>query len=132
MAEAYLEQAVVTLLDTVESAYWEQAPQEAKTPFIVASLITSGSYNHSLGPSGKYFGTVQVDVYADSIATRAATARKIRQRLVAHKGVVVIDNDSLFIDSFTLSNVRTSKELAGGEDTFYRSSMDFYLTWNEE
>lgn len=132
MATAYVEEAFVALLSGLAPVYCDVAEQGAAAPFIVLRHISGSSIEDADGPDDKKYGTYQVDAYAADPSARATLARLLRQTLTGHSGVVTIGGNTINIDRIYLRNVRSDIENEGNHTAFYRSSMDFFLTWDEE
>jgi len=130
MAEAYLEQAMKSLLNSIAPYYNDLAPESQSAPFIVGTIITDNRWRAINGPSGMTQTTVQVDLYADGIEDRASYGRQIRQALDGYRGTVAIGSDTLRIGGISLQNQLSFLE-DGTDPKLYRLSGDYLVTFEE-
>lgn len=133
-SSGFLPQAIHALINSTIPIYDSIAPQNARAPFAVMTLITEEPWNHLGGrPSVRDF-VYQIDVYARSALSRSELARSVLYILENYAGTVIIGGVSpvttVAIQACILQSARQEIE----EDTdpkLWRQSMDFKFAVTE-
>ncbi len=110
--------------------YPQVAPDSGDYPFITYNVI-SESHDHAMqGATGLANPSLQVDVWAETIADRVAVSESLRNALDGFTGNMGTEN--LSIRNCFLQNRANFNENDGeGKTPAYRSSMDFSI-WHVE
>ena len=110
--------------------YPEVAPDSAAYPFITYNIFGE-SHDHAMqGATGLTNPTLQLDVWADTIADRVTISEAIRNALDGYTGNMGTEN--LSIRNCFLQNRANYTESDGeGKTPAYRSSLDFSI-WHVE
>lgn len=111
---------LTALLSSVTSIYPEVAPQNASNPCIVYSESTAEYSDNKDGASHLDTSIIQVDVYADTIATRNTIGARVRTLLDRYSGTV----NSIVVQSIQLVY---SFKTYDSESRAYRQTFDFRL-----
>ncbi len=103
--------------------YWAQAPQTAKTPFIVLNVISSVDSPHMQGAGGFWQYRVQVDSYGNDRPSARRLSRTVRQEI---NGTVAGEIQLILFDA-------EREMLEGAADgPRFRFSQDYIVTWRPE
>lgn len=110
--------------------YPQVAPDSAAYPFITYN-VTNEQHDHSMGgATGLANPSIQIDVWAETVANRVAIAEVVRNALDGFRGNMGTEN--LNIRNCFLQNRSNFNESDGeGKTPIYRSSMDFSI-WHVE
>lgn len=107
--------------------YPQIAPESVAYPFITYSVITDNPEHHMGGAAGLTHVTMQIDVWAETIAERVSISEVIRNDLDGRTGTM--GAEALDIRSCFLINRANfiESDAEGKSAPVFRSSMDFSI-----
>lgn len=102
------------------------SPQRTPSPFVVYSTVSSSSYRHVKGPSGRATPRYQFDCYAESRLDADRLATAVRIALEGFTGTVA----GVAISRITFDNRQTGID-ENAEPWLRRTILDFFIEHQE-